>query len=424
MRRLVAVVAAVGVVLSACSPPQAVPDVDTGAAEAAFVACAARYKVAVEEVRIGGGDFHVRVADDAPREAVAKVQQECEPLALEALTRQGAGSPSSEVPQVPAGVTDVEAYVEHLEEQRFAGVVLVEEDDDVSTVHAFGLADRDDDVANTEDTAFDIASIAKTFTAVAVLRLVDARDLSLDDTLGHLLEDVPSDKRQITVRQLLDFSSGLGEYHDSEGDFQPMTREQAREAILDQQLLFAPGSKTAYSNSSYTLAALIVEEVTGRPFTQVVTQLFADAGLSATGFYGSPTLQEITVASGYEGRHHGADNSPAAWEATWALLGSGGIASTAGDLQRWWHQLQQPGLLSADSVQVLLDELVPAEQIDGVVVRGVGGTNDYGFDALIAHVPDENVLVVVLSNANPPDRTIATETGFVFARLVLAEDGR
>jgi CubicO group peptidase (beta-lactamase class C family) len=186
-------------------------------------------------------------------------------------------------PEVPDRVSTIDDYVAHLGRQGFSGALLVARDGDV-TAQALGWADRPTGVANTVDTAFDIGSIAKTLTAAAVLARVDDGRLRLDDTLGELFDDVPADKRDVTVRQLLDFTSGLREYHDAEGDFEAMTRDEARERILAQELLFEPGTDTAYSNSSYTLAALIVEQVTGRAFVAVVGDLFTRAGLDRTGY--------------------------------------------------------------------------------------------------------------------------------------------
>ncbi|HSK95722.1 MAG TPA: serine hydrolase domain-containing protein, partial [Euzebyales bacterium] len=323
---------------------------------------------------------------------------------------------ASHAPEPAAGIDGVDDHIARLEADGFAGALLVVRGGDAVVRTGLGLAHRGTATPNTAGTAFDIGSIAKTFTAAAVLRLVDDGALALDDTLGDLLPHVPADKRGITVRQLLDFTSGLGEYHDTEGDFEVMSRREALRRILGQELRFAPGTDSAYSNSSYTLAAIIVERVTGRAFTAVVRNLFATAGLDHTGFYGSADLRGMPVATGYRGDRHGR-NDPASWEPTWALLGAGGIASTVDDLQRWWELLQAPGLLRPGSSQVLAAAL-PAQPLDGMQVRGVGGTNDFGFDASLIEIVGQDTVIVVLSNVNPPDRTIASDTSVELAKLV------
>lgn len=400
------------------------------AAEAAYVACAEERGVTVAGVDIGPDTFDVRFAGDPPRAAVAALRRHCEPQALAVLeggaqraASQGPGAtaPSAArdqaaAPVPPEGITDADGYVAHLAAQGFTGALLVTRGGDTAVRTALGLADRGGAVPNTVDTAFDIGSIAKTFTAAAVLGLVDDGALALDDTLGALLADVPADKRGITVRQLLDFTSGLGEYHDTDGDFEVMSRRQALQRILAQDLRFAPGTDTAYSNSSYTLAAIIVEEVTGRDFSDVVGDLFAMARLRDTGFYGSAALRETPVATGYEGDRHGR-NDPASWAPTWALLGAGGIASTIDDVHRWWRALQEPGLLRPESVRVLAAAL-PAQPLGGMEVRGVGGTNDFGFDAAVLEIVGDETVIVVLSNGNPPDRSIASDAAVVLAQLL------
>lgn len=322
------------------------------------------------------------------------------------------------LPDVPGGVDTVEDYVRYLAEKGFAGSLLIDRDGEIATTAAFGEADRARNRANTVDTVFDMGSIAKTFTAVAILRLVDEGALALDDTLGDLLTDVPADKQDITVRQLLDFTSGLPEYHDTEGDFQPMTRGEALRRILDEPLRFAPGTDEAYSNSSYTLAAIVIEEVSGHAFIDEVEELLTEVGLDHTAFYGSPALQTLPVATGYEGETHG-ENSPASWDPpSWALLGAGGMASSVGDLHTWWTALQEPGVLSTDSLAVLDEELFPVGRVGALEGRAVGGLTDFGFNAEIVHLPTERVIIVVVSNASPPERTVASDAAFVLARLL------
>lgn len=321
---------------------------------------------------------------------------------------------------VPPGVDDLDDYAQHLREESFSGAVRAVRGGDTVVAEGFGLADRTTDRPNETTTAFDVGSIAKTFTAATVLRLADQGALSLDDTIGDHLDDVPVDKQEITLRQLLNFQSGLHEYHDhpgEAGDFEPMTREEARDRILGQDLRFAPGSDTAYSNSSYTLAAIVVEQVTGRGFTEVVDELVDAAGLTRTGFYGSPSLADVPVAVGHEGQTH-EDNDPTSWEVTWSLLGAGGMVATVEDMQTWWDQLSRPGLLSPASAALVRDELFPVDTVEGVEVRAVGGANDFGFEAILISMPAVDVVIAVATNANPPDRTLATDAGVVLARLM------
>lgn len=130
---------------------------------------------------------------------------------------------------------------------------------------ARGLADREQAVPNEVSTAFDVGSIMKDLTAVAVFRLEGAGLLSRVDTLDQWFS-VPPDKAGITIDQLLGHRAGFRDFHDSTGDFEPLDRDEALARIFEQQLLFPPGQNVAYSSSGYTLLAAIIEEASGQPF--------------------------------------------------------------------------------------------------------------------------------------------------------------
>src|SRR5688500_4668624 len=124
----------------------------------------------------------------------------------------------------------------------FEGVALVVVDGETVLEQAYGLADRQSETANTVQTAFDFGTVMKDLTAAALFKLEDEGARSADDTLAEIFEDGPEDKAEITVLQLDQQSAGFDEYHDTEGDFEALTREQARAAIFAQELLFEPGS--------------------------------------------------------------------------------------------------------------------------------------------------------------------------------------
>ncbi len=124
----------------------------------------------------------------------------------------------------------------------------------------------------------------KDFTRFLVLELVDEGGLELDDPLSGFFENVPEDKSHITVRQLLAHRVGLTAYHGERTDSVPadhliMSEAEARSLIFSQQLLFDPGTQYSYSNSGYTLLAMILERVSGTSFESLVEhRLLAPAG--------------------------------------------------------------------------------------------------------------------------------------------------
>lgn len=274
----------------------------------------------------------------------------------------------------------------------FSGVVRID-DRGARLERASGLADREAGVDNTPETAFDVGSITKDLTAALVFRLQEQGRLDLADRLGDVLPDVPPDKADIVLLDVVRHRAGFRPYHDTEGDFEPMTRLEARERILAQKLRFAPGSRYAYSNSGYTLLADIVEERTGSYREAVRSELLAPAGLHATGFYGEVPA---ATAIGYGAATHGA-NDPATWEYTWALVGNGGLVTTVGDLAAWFDAL--PVVLD-DYETFARDYLADgAVEVGGELVYSFAGAGDHGLGGAAVDCPACDQRVIVVTNA-------------------------
>src|SRR5690606_9749117 len=133
-------------------------------------------------------------------------------------------------------------------------------------------------------------SIAKTFTAAAVLQLAANESLQLTDTLGDFYPDAAESIRRITIEQLLTHVSGLDNFH-NDSDFDVMDKSEAERRILAMPLIAKPGEQVAYSNAAYTLLAAIIEQVSGQSFQQYVYDNLLDPlKLSSTGFYQDPHI--------------------------------------------------------------------------------------------------------------------------------------
>lgn len=179
----------------------------------------------------------------------------------------------------------------YAETEKLGFVALVAHGDRVVFHEAYGPANRKQGLPNRTDTAFDIGSISKTFTAAAIYQLVHAGKLSLDDTLGEHFSDAPEDKKSITIGQVLNHTAGLAQYHDRKGDFEVMSRERALERIFGTTLRYTPGSAYGYSNAGFTLLAILVENMTDRPFRDYCREhFFGPLGMKHTGYYGDQAL--------------------------------------------------------------------------------------------------------------------------------------
>lgn len=283
--------------------------------------------------------------------------------------------------------------------------------DDFEGVASVQTGGRPETVARGDaaiDSAYDIGSIAKDFTIAAVLTLARDGKLKLDDPISRHLPGVPREEARVTVRQLLRHRAGLPEYVSS-SDFDALSKREALELIWSEPLRFRPGTRRAYSNAGYTVLAALVEEVADEPFTEFVTRrVIAPAGLTQTGFYTDDLWREgQVVEGGNENRYR--TNVPDEWPLTWALIGAGGMISTAEDLHRWARAFFGGEVVDSGALR----DLLGADE-RGLLPAVVAGGNNFGFNAFAAHVPGKTtrlVTIVVLSNSGTPFSAPAEEVG-------------
>jgi CubicO group peptidase (beta-lactamase class C family) len=265
----------------------------------------------------------------------------------------------------------------------------------------YGYANREDRIPVTTRTVFDVASYAKSFTMAAILMLEQQGKLETDDRITRYFDNVPAEKREITIDHLLGMRSGLHEYHDTTGDFEIMSREEAIRRILSQELRFMPGEDRGYSNSGYTLLAMIIEKVSGRPYAEFLrVQLFEPAGLEHTGYYQDPRWSEGQVAYGYDARKFGDRNSPRHWpQITWACSGNGCLVSSPGDLGRWLNALMAGRVLSMKAQSKMYTVYMKPEPTTwGGLVLATAEANDFGFTTATYEFPESQGYVIVTSN--------------------------
>jgi CubicO group peptidase (beta-lactamase class C family) len=172
--------------------------------------------------------------------------------------------------------------------ERFSGAALLVKGDSVLFQHAYGLAAREPQVPNQLDTRFNLGSINKIFTAVAIQQLAEGGKLSLDSTIDRYLPDYPKDKgSKITVRQLLDHRGGVpdvfGERYAKAGAANIKTTADWYALIRDEPLRFSPGTQQQYSNGGYVLLGEIIEHVSGESYYDYVRRhIYEPAGMTRT----------------------------------------------------------------------------------------------------------------------------------------------
>jgi CubicO group peptidase (beta-lactamase class C family) len=227
---------------------------------------------------------------------------------------------------------------------------------EVVVQRGFGLANREKKIPNRPNTVFGTGSLPIDYTRAALLLLVDAGIVSLGDPLDEYFDEVPADKRAITVGMLTNGASGLQDFHgrpeDRDPDHHWISRDEAVRRILEDELLFAPGSGRRHSHSAWGLVAAIVEIASGQSYRDFLDEnFFEPLGMQDTGFYGDPIpFERMAVARGEFS--DGEINAPPYWGPTsWLVLGSGGMTSTIGDMARWLNGMRTAGLLSAEAAR-------------------------------------------------------------------------
>jgi CubicO group peptidase (beta-lactamase class C family) len=268
------------------------------------------------------------------------------------------------------------------ERDEFSGVVLVCRGSRIIFHHAYGLADRGWRIPNRLDTKFNLASMNKMFTAVAIAQLIEAGKLRFEDSLGAILPDYPNEAaRAITIAQLLSHSAGLGMLFDRHG-FDP--RHRYRESrdyfplFAAQPLLFPPGSRSSYSNEGFVVLGAVIEKLTGMNYFDYVRgRIFLPLGMRNTDSY---AIDDVVpnLAVGYA-RFEDDPLAIGPRRPNWIFLqwkgsAAGGGYSTTGDLLKFVQGLRNGRLVRRGLVDTLL---APHSQGGwygyGFMVRNVGG---------------------------------------------------
>ncbi|WP_062437040.1 serine hydrolase domain-containing protein [Herbidospora daliensis] len=241
----------------------------------------------------------------------------------------------------------IDAFLDRTVPHGPGGTVAVARHGTLVHCAGFGLADREKKTPAGCDTAYDVMSITKQFTAAAIMKLQMAGKLRTTDPISVHLGRVPADKRRITLRHLLTHTSGLTDLGD---DYDPVGRDTMVRRALASPLRSAPGAAFHYSNLGYSLLAAVVERVSGSSYERFLDDhLFAPAGMRSTG-YVLPRWAPGQIAVEYDrqGRRQGrpTDHPWAADGPHWYLRGNGGMLSTARDLYRWHRALNGDVILS------------------------------------------------------------------------------
>ncbi|WP_170181951.1 serine hydrolase domain-containing protein [Phreatobacter stygius] len=309
----------------------------------------------------------------------------------------------------------VAQLVSHLDEaarrDRFAGAVLVARDGKVLLERAWGLADRARNLPATVETRFRIGSMSKMFTAVAVLQLVEAGKLGLDDTVGRHLAGYPNRAiaETVTIRQLLTHTGGTGDIFGpgfAENRHNLRTHDDYVRLYGERAPDHPPGAGQRYSNYGFILLGALIETASGMSYDDYVRRhLFEPAGMTSTGSL--PESEAVPErAVGYISR--GNELVPNSDTLPWRGTSAGGGYSTVGDLLRFVEALQAGRLISPALFQAATRRQAGPFGL-GFAVVGDGDWQGFGHNGGAPgmsgdlHVfPRLGYVLVALANLDPP----------------------
>jgi CubicO group peptidase (beta-lactamase class C family) len=314
------------------------------------------------------------------------------------------------------------AYLEaYLETGFFMGSVLIAHAGEVLLKQGYGMANLEHGVANSPQTKFRLGSVTKQFTAAAILQLQEQGLLKVNRPISTYLPNYPQGEL-ITVHHLLTHTAGIPNYTSFPDYVQKQRTAMTLDEIItwfsDQPLEFTPGDRYSYSNSGYTLLTKLIEGVAGQSYADYLQHhIFEPIGMTDSGYdQSAPILPHR--ASGYAPAEEGYQN--AAFIDMSIPSGAGGLYSTIEDLYRWDQALYMNVVLSESSRQLMFAPAVGMGEESGNAHYGYGWVIDHayecdasgtrvrarvrhggridGFTTSIARYPNEQVVIIVLSN--------------------------
>ena len=288
---------------------------------------------------------------------------------------------------------------------------------DTVVMKGYGSADLELEVPTPSGGVYEIGSVTKQFTAAAIMQLRDSGKLSLDDDLSTHLPDYPMQGQKVSIRRLLDHTSGIKGYTEMPVFGQIVVHDLPKDTLVKlfgrEKFEFAPGALEVYNNSAYFLAGLIIEKLSGMSYADYVKKhFFEKVGMSSSDYCSESRVMKKKV-KGYDYGRDSTLHHKGFLVHTWPYA-AGSLCSTARDLVAWNRALHNGQVLSPASYT---DMITPGALSDGTKLRyGTGlalrtvgghrliehGGGINGFVSASHYYPDDSLTVVVLINTAGP----------------------
>ena len=277
----------------------------------------------------------------------------------------------------------------------------------------YGLANLEYDIPVKTDTIFHVASVSKQFTAMAIVLLEEDGVLSIDDDVREYLPELPDYGHRITIRNLLQHTSGVRDQWQTLGLAgwslnDVITQDQILRMLFRQKNLnFPPGTNHLYSNGGYTLLAEIVSRASGKPFPEFCSErIFKPLGMTNTHFH--QDLTQIVPNRAYSYSDNGTSYVKA--PLNYANVGATSLFTTAGDLAKWLDNFREAVICKPASVERMQEKCVLSDGRGINYGLGIGideyrglrmishAGGDAGYRSFVAWFPDCELGIAVVSN--------------------------
>ncbi len=313
---------------------------------------------------------------------------------------------------------EIERYLSSRYKENQPGIaVLVSKHDKILYKNGFGMANLEWQIPVETNTVFQIGSVTKLFTALAILQLVEKEKLVLTDSIQKYIPTFPNKGYSITIEQLLTHSSGIKDYMqmDSADPFimrKDFTIREVIDFFKEEPLAFEPGTRSSYSSSGTFLLGSIIENVSGMSYQQYIEEhIFKKADMTNS-YYGANSKVIPNRATSYALEK--GDYVKGAYRSMTIPYSAGALLSTVEDMYKWHRALYNYELLG--------EELLTKATTTSILKNGNKGIFGYGgwfvnhiqlkgsnatlahsggissFNSFLMYMPNEDIFVVVLSN--------------------------
>jgi CubicO group peptidase (beta-lactamase class C family) len=313
----------------------------------------------------------------------------------------------------------IDNYLLNLSNQKnFSGGLLIIENGKKIFCKGYGWADKEKQIPFTPATLASIGSITKSFTATAIMKLVEQNKLSLSDPLKKFFSTVPSEKANITVHQLLTHSSGFHEFLKQDGgDYEKIEKDEYLRKAFDEPLAFKPGEKAVYTNVGMSILAIIIEQVSGLDYENYLKRnLFDPQGIQNIGYH-YPVTPKEQIAIGYQNGiswgTHQQHFKEAGGGPYWNIKGNGGLEASLNDMFLWINGFTDHIVLKANTIEKIFTPYSREEGVNrpsffgygcniskskrNTVMIDNGGSNGIFFARLV-RLPEEGLVFYMVTN--------------------------